>query len=48
VRLDDAAGAQQAVGEVRSLALITGLSPQDEEVVALAMREAAELPITLG
>jgi hypothetical protein len=48
VRLDDATGAQQAVGQVRSLALITGLSPQDEEVVALAMREVAELPIKLG
>lgn len=48
VRLDDATGAQQAVGQVRSLALIPGLSPQDEEVVALAMREVAELPIKLG
>jgi hypothetical protein len=45
VRLDDAAGAQQAVDEVRGLALLTGLSPHDAEAVALAVREVAELPI---
>ena len=46
VRLDDAAGAKQAIDEVRRLTLITGLSPRDTEVVALAAREVAELPIT--
>ena len=45
VRLDDAAGAQQAVEEVRRLAGIPALSPRDEEAVALALREVAELPI---
>lgn len=48
VRLDDDAGAQQAVDEVRRLALTSGLSPQDEQAVATAVREVAELPITSG
>ena len=48
VRLDDVEGARQAVDEVRNLALITGLSARDQEVVALAAREVAELPITPG
>ena len=48
VRLDDVEGARQAVDEVRNLALITGLSARDQEGVALAAREVAELPITPG
>ena len=48
VRLDDATGAQQAIDEVRSLTLVTGLSPLDQEVVALAAHEVAVLPITPG
>ena len=43
MRLDDSGGAQQAVDEVRGLALAPGLSPQDQEVVAQALREIAEL-----
>jgi hypothetical protein len=46
VRIDDRAGAQQAVDEVRSLALIMDLPPRDAEAVAAAVREVAELPIT--
>ena len=42
-RLDDVAGAQQAVDEVKALALAPGLSPQDQGAVAQALREVAEL-----
>jgi hypothetical protein len=43
MRLDDAAGAQQAVDEVKALALAPGLSPQDRDAVAQALREVEEL-----
>ena len=45
VRLGDAAGAQQGIDEVQSLAGITDLSPREKEAVALALREVSELPI---
>jgi hypothetical protein len=44
--VDACSRAKQAIDEVRSLTLITGLSPRDTEIVALTAREVAELPIT--
>ncbi len=43
MRLDDAAGAQQAIDEVKALALAPGRSPQDRDAVARALREVEEL-----
>ena len=43
MRLDDAAGAQQAIDEVKALALAPGRSPQDRDAVAQALREVEEL-----
>jgi hypothetical protein len=43
MRLDDAVGAQQAVDEVRALALLPGLSPPDRDAVERALREVGEL-----
>jgi catechol 2,3-dioxygenase-like lactoylglutathione lyase family enzyme len=48
VRLGDDAGAQQAAEEVRGLALLTDLSPQDEEAVAQAVGDVAELSAEEG
>jgi hypothetical protein len=48
MRLGDAAGAQQAVEEVRSLAELPPPSPEDSETVARALRDVAELPIPPG
>ena len=42
-RLDDAAGARRAIDEVKALALAPGLSRQDQEAIAQALREVAEL-----
>jgi hypothetical protein len=43
MRLDDAAGARQATDEVKALSLAPGLSPQDRDAVARALREVDEL-----
>ncbi len=43
MRLDDPAGAQQAVDEVKAIARVPGLSSDDQEIVAKALREIAEL-----
>ena len=48
VRLGDDAGAQRAAEEVRGLALLTDLSPQDEEAVAQAVGDVAELSAQEG
>lgn len=42
-RLEDAAGAQQAIDEVKTLALSPDLSPQDQDVMGRLVREVAEL-----
>lgn len=42
-RLDDPAGARQAIDEVKTLARAPGLTPADQEIVARALRETEEL-----
>jgi catechol 2,3-dioxygenase-like lactoylglutathione lyase family enzyme len=46
VRLDDIPGAQEAVAQVASLARAAGLSRQDQDAVAHAMREIEDLSLS--
>jgi hypothetical protein len=46
MRLDDAAGVQQAVDQVQTLADLPDLSPEDQDAVARAAREITELRLS--